>query len=44
MVFQAMTLAERWDGPPWFRWAWLITAGVVAVFIFTMLARRGRRK
>jgi hypothetical protein len=44
MMLHAMTLAERWDGPPWFKWAWLALAAVGAVFIFTMLARRGGRK
>ncbi|MGW3988341.1 hypothetical protein [Streptomyces sp. NPDC004830] len=44
MMLHAMTLAERWDGPPWFKWAWLALVAVGAVFVFTMLARRGRRK
>ena len=46
MMLHAMTLAadDKWDGPGWFKWAWLILAAVGAVFVFTMLARRSRRK
>ncbi|WP_261416050.1 hypothetical protein [Streptomyces sp. CBG33] len=44
MIVDAMTLAEKWEGPPWFKWAWLGLAVVAGIFILTMLARRSRHK
>ncbi len=34
-------LAERWDGPPWFKWAFLGVWALCGVFVLYKLSRNG---
>ncbi|MET9564278.1 MULTISPECIES: hypothetical protein [Streptomyces] len=37
----SVDLAERWQGPPWFKWAFLVVWGLCGVFILFKLRRNG---
>ncbi|MFD6027827.1 hypothetical protein [Streptomyces griseoluteus] len=37
----SLQLAERWQGPPWFRWAFLAIWALGAVFVLYKLRRNG---
>ncbi|MFJ8982088.1 hypothetical protein [Streptomyces sp. NPDC102282] len=37
----AVELAERWQGPPWFRWAFLGVWALCGVYVLVRLRRNG---
>ncbi|MFJ4871511.1 hypothetical protein [Streptomyces sp. NPDC088757] len=38
---QSIQLAERWDGPPWFKWAFLGVWALLGVFLLVKFHRNG---
>ncbi|WP_405665723.1 hypothetical protein OG379_27850 [Streptomyces sp. NBC_01166] len=40
-VLVAAELAGRWQGPPWFKWAFLAVWVLFAVFLLVRLRRNG---
>ncbi|MEV0020689.1 hypothetical protein AB0H45_00425 [Streptomyces atroolivaceus] len=40
-VVAAAELAGRWQGPPWFRWAFLAVWVLCGVFVLVRLRRNG---